>query len=449
MLTRSLVVKIYLFAIAALLGLGLLSFFASRALMDEGWHQAFREYGLGQAGFLAREVEAALQGEEPSPQRLRELALRTGARIQFVPWSRVRAYPPALRSEAMLSVPTGRRGIRAWRYWVRVERDGKPVGALRVDLGRPLSRRPERPWLGAGVAMVVVGLITVPPLLLWVVFPLRRMEAVAKRLGEGKLEEPVRIDRRDEFGNLERAFESLRVRILHMLHQRDRLLTDISHELRGPLSRMSIALPLVRAGLGEPHPATPYMDQIEKDIGIMDVLIGELLAFSRGRSPQARQNDRLDLGDLARRLTDSRAIVVEQRRQSLGVEARPAVVTGDPRLLERAMGNLLDNAIKYTPEGGSLEVATIAENGEAVFRVRDSGPGIPESELPHVFERFYRPDSARTREAGGSGLGLAIVRAVAESHGGRALLQPGEGGHGTVAELRLPLAAPAPAAVEV
>lgn len=437
-LTRSLVLKIYLFAIAALIGLGLLAFFGSRALMDEGRREVLREFGFGQAILLAREVESTLAGRTPSSQRIGQIANRMGARVLFVPWSRTSAYPPSLRKDRMVAEPTGRRGLRAWRYWVRIERGGRPIGALRVELRGHLTRRPQGPWLGAGIAMVVMGLVTVPPLLIWVILPLRRMEAVAKRLGEGHLEEPVRIDRKDEFGNLEHAFESLRVRILQMLHQRDRLLTDISHELRGPLSRMTIALPLVRSGLGDGHPATPYVDQLEKDIGTMDVLIGELLAFSRGRSPQARRNDALDLAELARHVSEGRNLVLAQRGQTFEQSLEPAPVEGDRRLLERAMGNLLDNAIKYAPQGGHVHVRTLVEDGEAVFRVTDDGPGIPPDELPHVFEPFYRPETARTRETGGSGLGLAIVRAVAESHGGRAVLKGGAQGKGTVAELRIP-----------
>ncbi len=437
-LAGSLVVKIYLFAILALLGLGALSFQVGRLLVDQGRIEALREVGTGQSTFLAREIQASLSGTAPSPERLRQLGRALGARVQWIPWAQAVRARPHLVADNVLSEPSARGGPRAWRYWARIDRDGKPIGALRVEFRGRTFPRPHRPWAAAAFTMGVVGLITIPPLLMWVVWPLRRMQAVANRLGEGKLDEPVSVGRRDEFGNLERAFESMRVRILKMLHQRDRLLTDISHELRGPLSRMAIAVPLIKRNLGEGNSAAPYVEQLAQDVQTMDQLIGELLAYSRGKSPQARRADPVDLADLARGLVEDRAIVVEQRGLTLAAHPGAAAVTGDARLLERAMGNLLDNALKYTPSGGHVELSTAVEDGEAVFRVQDDGPGIAQDELPNVFEPFYRPDSARTRDTGGTGLGLAIVQAVAESHGGRAVLRSGAG-RGTVAELRLPV----------
>ncbi|MBM3268104.1 MAG: HAMP domain-containing histidine kinase [Candidatus Sericytochromatia bacterium] len=433
----SVVVKIYLFAALALIGLGMLSFHVVRLLVDQGRIEALREIGTGQSSVIADEVASTLYGPAPAPEKLRKIGRALGARIQWVPWHQAVKARPQLRSDSVLSERDGRRGARPWRYWARIDRDGRPVGALRVEFRARGFPQPHRPWVAAGVTMGIIGLVTIPPLILWVVLPIRRMTHVANRLGEGRLDEPVQIDRRDEFGNLLRAFESLRVRILQMLHQRDRLLTDISHELRGPLSRMAIALPLIKAHLGGGHAAAGYVEQLNQDVATMDQLIGELLAYARGKSPQARQNDPLDLAELARGIAEDRQIVVEQRSLKLTSLPEAARVKGDARLLARAMGNLLDNALKYTPSGGHVEMATGVDGSDAFFRVSDDGPGIPEHDLPNVFEPFYRPDSARTREAGGTGLGLAIVQAVAESHGGRAFIRSGAG-KGTVAELRLP-----------
>jgi signal transduction histidine kinase len=438
----SLVLKIYLFAVAALISLGALVMFGSRFLVDEGRLQALREVGINQAGLIAREVESSLAGERPDPERLRRLGQAMGARVAFVAWKPALRAWPDLASESISTEPIRRRGARAaWRYWVRVDRSGNPIGALRVEFRRPAAFRgppPHRSWVGAVVAIGVVALITIPPLIFWVLMPLRRMVAVANRLGDGKLDEPVTIDRRDEFGRLERAFETLRVRILQMLHQRDRLLTDISHELRGPLSRMAIALPLVKAGIGD-HPSSGYLQQLEQDVSKMDDLIGELLAYARGKSPQGRKDEAIDLAEVARALQADRAVVIDQRSVALDSRLSPAPVRGDARLLSRAMGNLLDNALKFAGASGTVVIATAVEAGDAVFRVQDDGPGIPAADLPHIFEPFYRPDTARTREAGGTGLGLAIVQAVAESHGGKASLRPGSE-RGTIAELRLPAA---------
>ena len=115
---------------------------------------------------------------------------------------------------------------------------------------------------------------------------------------------------------------------------------------------------------------------------------------------------------------------------AFAAELRPCLVEGDPERLARAVGNLVDNAAKYSPAGGLVEVSV--DDGE--LAVRDRGPGIPEEEAPHVFERFYR--GARARSRPGSGLGLAIVKQVADGHGGRVSVEPAEGG-GTIARLKL------------
>ncbi|MBU6429892.1 MAG: hypothetical protein KGR26_12840, partial [Cyanobacteria bacterium REEB65] len=251
---------------------------------------------------------------------------------------------------------------------------------------------------------------------------------------------------------LERAFEALRLRIQQMLQFRDRLLADISHELRGPLSRMAIALPLLQRHLPEAQadsvfgckdttsPAggfTRYVGQIEHELGRMEALIEELLAYARGRSPAAIEQRSVDLADVARGLLSERAIVAKDRRLSIQADLAPALVLGDARLLARAIGNLVDNALKYTPQGGHLALRTGRDNGHSVFTVADDGPGIAAGSQEHLFEPFYRPDGARSRQTGGVGMGLAIARAIAERHGGQALLESAEG-KGTIATLSLP-----------
>ncbi|MFN3428500.1 MAG: ATP-binding protein [Candidatus Sericytochromatia bacterium] len=283
--------------------------------------------------------------------------------------------------------------------------------------------------------MALLALMIVPPLWFWVVRPLRRMVAIADRLGHGDLATPVPIDRTDEFGELEKAFESLRQRVQQMLAARERLLRDISHELRAPLSRMAIAVPLLR----DDRPS-PYIDHLERDMTIMDDLIGEILALARGRSPESLQRGPVDLAEVAAGLLAERGVVLAQREMPVASALAPAPTVGDRRLLARAMGNLLDNALKYTPDQAAVRLETAIEHGEAVFRVADRGPGIRAADLPHLFEPFYRPDASRTRETGGTGLGLAIAGAIAEAHGGTATLRSSEG-LGTTAELRFPVEA--------
>lgn len=427
MVRRSLILKIFLYAVAALVATFLLAFGASRLLLEHGMGDTYRELGADYTRFFAREVEASFQDGQPSQVRLDELQRSLHVRLDYFPLASGSVLPGGLAEQDWA---LERRAFRPDNvYWVRIAPDGELQGALRVIFLPPRAAGAVAGTF-AGILVLAFGLLIIPPLYFWIIRPLRGMVETAHRLGRD-LDTPVAVDRKDEFGDLERAFEAMRRQIQRMLAQKERLLTDISHELRGPLSRMAVALPLARADGG----SSPYLDHIERNMDAMDVLIGELLALSRGMIPPVHDQEPLDLAELAQALVDERGLILEQRALTCEERLEPAPLLGDRQLLERAMGNLLDNALKYGQ--GRIRVETRREGADAIFAVSDEGPGIPEADLPHVFEPFYRPDTSRSRESGGTGLGLAIVKAVAESHGGSASLAAREG-EGTRAILRFP-----------
>jgi two-component system sensor histidine kinase MprB len=166
---------------------------------------------------------------------------------------------------------------------------------------------------------------------------------------------------------------------------------------------------------------------VNEQLAEMSALVSELMELARGAQHSQEPEDvRLDL------LVEAAIERARRRREGVGfaTDLAPTMVHGVPASIERAVGNLLDNAIKWSPDGGTVEVAV--RDGRVV--VRDHGPGISEEDLPHVFDRFYRSPAARGMP--GSGLGLAIVRQVAEAHGGDVRAEPAEGG-GTRVELAL------------
>jgi two-component system sensor histidine kinase MprB len=212
---------------------------------------------------------------------------------------------------------------------------------------------------------------------------------------------------------------------------RRRFVADASHELRTPLTSLRTNIEvLARAEALPPDERERLLADVVEQLAEMSELVAELVALDRVEDgPDQREDVRLDL--LA-------AEAIERaRRNRGGVTFTPAleesVVHGVPGSIERAIGNLLDNAAKWSPAGGAVEV-TVRE-GEVV--VRDHGPGIDEDDLPYVFDRFYRAASARGQP--GSGLGLAIVRQVAEAHGGEVTAARADGG-GTLVRLRFPQA---------
>src|SRR5438445_2123629 len=158
-------------------------------------------------------------------------------------------------------------------------------------------------------------------------------------------------------------------------------------------------------------------------------IVESLLAISRLEAGEARvQPVRLDFAELARTTADQMKLLAEEKRISMICDGTdPVQVEADPSRLKQVVVNLLDNAIKYTPEGGNVSISVMRRDDHAVLEVADSGLGISADDLPHVFERFYRADKARSRQMGGTGLGLSIVRSICLAHSGRVTVSSSEG----------------------
>jgi len=233
----------------------------------------------------------------------------------------------------------------------------------------------------------------------------------------------------DELASLARSFNSMLEALAESRRAQRQLIADASHELRTPLATVQANVELLsRAREMDPEERRQLREDLLSQLRELTALVGDLVELARERPP-ASDMEVLDLAELVDVCVD--------RVRSRGPEPRfhttlePCRVRADRARLERAVNNLLDNARKWSPEGGVVEV----EVGDGELVVRDEGPGIPEADRPHVFDRFYR--SAESRRLPGSGLGLAIVRQVAEMHGGAAWAAP-PGRAGAELHLRLP-----------
>ena len=271
--------------------------------------------------------------------------------------------------------------------------------------------------------------------------PVEAMQRAARHMAAGELSTRVGPEGRrgpGELSQLAQDFDAMAVRIEALVAHDRAVLQDLSHELRSPLARLQLILDLARRS--EAEQAAAYFAQAEREIGRLDRMTGEMLALSRleGGLP-GMEREPVDLAALARECVAKAGIETSARqlRLNAAIEA-PAWVLGSGQLLERALDNLLGNALKYSPEGGSVELAVRAEHGRAEVIVRDHGPGVPDAELPQLFRPFFRGSNAPKAE--GHGLGLAIVNRVAQVHGGEASARNAEGG-GLEVRLSLPLQA--------
>jgi signal transduction histidine kinase len=168
-------------------------------------------------------------------------------------------------------------------------------------------------------------------------------------------------------------------------------------------------------------------------------LVENLLTLARAEGGAAKLVcERVDLAALAREVVDHLAVLAEEKQQAVTVDAGRAVpITADRAVLRQAIINLLDNAVKFSPVGSSIRLEVNVQPQHAVLAVHDSGPGIPPEDAERIFERFYRIEKSRSRDAGGAGLGLSIARWAVEAHGGRIEVLPGAEG-GSVFRILLP-----------
>jgi len=293
-----------------------------------------------------------------------------------------------------------------------------------------------------GLSLLFIGLVG------WwlarsVAKPVHALRDATRRMAAGELS--TRVGRQggmahDELAQLALDFDAMAERIEALVAHDRSVLQDLSHELRSPLARLHLILDLAQRS-GSPEEADSYFRQAEQEIGRLDRMTGEMLALSRleGGIP-GMSREQLELVELAQGCMAQAELEADARNVRLSLtSSKPVTVFGSALLLERALDNLIANAIKFSPEGSSVELFVNAGTDAAEFTIRDRGPGVPDAELEFLFRPFFRGSNAA--RADGHGMGLAIVQRVIQVHGGDIQARNAEGG-GLEVHLRLPFAPP-------
>lgn len=251
------------------------------------------------------------------------------------------------------------------------------------------------------------------PLLRGLTRDLGRMEVATGQISEGRFDIKPGIAREDEVGRLSASIERMAGRLGALVSGQKRFLGDTAHELRSPLGRMQVALAILDTRLGQPERA--YVADLKEDVEALAHLTDELLMYAQGELRDRGQA----LGLVSLRPIVEKVVAKEGQGADITIDVSPgATVKADALLLERAIANVVRNAVKYAAQAGPIAIRSASDDGVTTITVTDHGPGVAAASLERLFDPFFREDAARNRKTGGTGLGLAIVRSVVEACGG-------------------------------
>ncbi len=315
----------------------------------------------------------------------------------------------------------------------RVLRTGK--------LGLANSVRVEELLLLAalGAALLAIGLTVF--LSQRLARPLVQMIAVTGDIALGRYEVRVPTKGQDEIARLGEAINELARHLQHLNATRREFLADVAHELRTPLTYMRGYAQVLYDGMAKtPEEAGQYLKIIHDETQRVERLVQDLFALAQADAGALRLSlESVNLAGLAERVTARFQPKANEKGVALAVRGDPVPLAKvDPVRVEQALVNLLDNALRHTPAGGSVAVTLASKKDGVEIVVEDTGSGIPPEELPFIWDRLYRVDKSRSRERGGAGLGLAIVKHIAELHGGR-VTADSRMGSGTTVRMEFPL----------
>ncbi len=399
-------------------------------LPESGWSEVLNRYQAGSGLTLALFGNDGLQKlgqplEVPREVRAKLINKRIASDLPPPPRADRPARPrePRPRNEAPRKPPFMLRTDHPTLYWAGIE---IPLASGEGEARWPLTLTLVSdsltaggflfdPWPWAALAAIALALSALVwlPLVGGITRAIRRLNEAARSVARGGFDVRVPAARHDELGELASSVNAMAQQLGDYVEQQRRITRDVAHELCSPIARMQMALGVVEQR-GTPEQAG-YLKKLDVELQHMAKLVEEVLAFSKAeRLAEGAEPEDVGLADLVQSVV---------AREAGGFEVRISVpadlhIQTRREALDRALGNVLRNAVRYAGHAGPIEIQATQSNGKTHLRVADEGPGVLPEALPRLFEPFYRPEAARARHTGGSGLGLAIVKRCIEACGG-------------------------------
>lgn len=318
--------------------------------------------------------------------------------------------------------------------WVLAAREAFPESPAEALFVQRINRTLMASALGAGAISLLLGVL----LARTITHPIHELTAATRALAEGDLHQEVRVRTRDELGELASSFNQMSADLARSTDLRRQMTADIAHELRTPISVILGHVDALDEGV------LPFSEEtfnvIRDETHRLERLVEDLRTLSRA---DARELTLIRRPIRPSELLNRARATHRASARKKGVAIRVATEDGlpeidvDPDRMGQVFGNLMRNALRYTPSGGEIYLSASSTEGGVEFQVTDSGPGIDAEVLPHLFDRFYHSDASRQRDTGGSGLGLAIAKSLVEAHGGKIWVESQAGG-GTTFLFQIP-----------
>ncbi|MGX1900618.1 ATP-binding protein [Thermolongibacillus altinsuensis] len=294
-------------------------------------------------------------------------------------------------------------------------------------------------FLMVGILSVFLTIITIAFLSRVITIPLIRMKEATEKLSKGDFSVRLQVKGGDELAELGKAIQTLARDLEYLKKERNEFLASISHELRTPLTYVKGYADIARRPNMEKEERNRYLSIIYEEAEHMQKLVKDLFELAKMDQHSFQiHKEPTNLCSFLKKLHDKMYPAFQAKKMSLVYYCDGNITVHiDQKRFEQVMINLLDNALKYSDQGSTVSIDVRVEKNNIVIIVSDEGRGIPEKDLPHIFERFYRVDKSRSRNSGGTGLGLAIVKEIVEAHGG-SIYAASEYGKGTNMIITLP-----------
>lgn len=271
--------------------------------------------------------------------------------------------------------------------------------------------------------------------------PVKELSAGIERMSKGDYEHRVHVPGRSEMAQLAAAFNQMSEQVHNLDEARNQFVSNASHELKTPLTTIKILVEsMIYQEDMDPQLRSEFLTDIDREIDRLSSVVGDLLTLVHIDSHKLKlRREMMVFADTVRESVSRLTPLAQKRGQEIHMQiADSCEMFADPGKLAQVCYNIIENAIKYTPDGGRITVSLHRSGRDAVLEIADTGVGIPQEDLPHIFDRFYRVDKARSRDTGGTGLGLSIVKQIVRLHAGSVTVQS-EKDRGTTFTVQLPV----------